>query len=153
MGREETLYPRLLANYLGLQKLPIGINSNYQSSFNARTWFYSASQNNNISSVNNRWEIVCTPTRVAHWESCHKTMMSQSWYHPTSWPIKQLNVSNASLHGSIRGSQHGATPGIYWQTLSPHVCKLRKAIYGLKQAPWAWINKLARSLFGRICLI
>lgn len=37
-------------------------------------------------------------------------------------------------------------PGLEHPTLSSHVCKLNKAIYGLKQAPKAWYNELKNFL-------
>jgi hypothetical protein len=55
----------------------------------------------------------------------------------SSWPISQMDVKNAFLHGDL-------TEEVYMQpppgVVAPpgYVCRLRRALYGLKQAPRAW---------------
>lgn len=49
------------------------------------------------------------------------------------WPISQMNVENAFLHGNIQEEMCMVTsPGVAHQL--GEVCKLKKALYGLKQA-------------------
>jgi histone deacetylase 1/2 len=50
------------------------------------------------------------------------------------WPMRQLDVQNAFLHGF----ESKSNPNF--------VCKLDKAIYGLKQAPRAWYSRLSSKL-------
>ncbi|RVW58637.1 Retrovirus-related Pol polyprotein from transposon RE1 [Vitis vinifera] len=56
-----------------------------------------------------------------------------------SWPISQLDVNNAFLHGNLTEDVYMAQPPRYVDQNNPNnVCRLQKALYGLKQAPRAW---------------
>lgn len=65
------------------------------------------------------------------------------------WPIHQLDVNNAFLKGRLEEIVYMAQPeGYVSKTLPNHVCKLEKAIYGLRQTPRAWYDRFRSTLIG-----
>ncbi|XP_014506605.1 uncharacterized protein LOC106766389 [Vigna radiata var. radiata] len=65
-----------------------------------------------------------------------------------SWPLHQMDVKNAFLHGDLKEEVYITFPG-GMSTLSPNtVCKLKRSLYGLKQVPRVWFEKFRFTLLG-----
>ena len=60
-----------------------------------------------------------------------------------SWPIFQLDVKSAFLHGYLEEEVFIEQPSGYIKIGDEHkVYKLKKALYGLKQAPRDWYSRI-----------
>lgn len=63
------------------------------------------------------------------------------------WKLFQMDVKNSFLHGDLKEEVYMSIPPGYPQENNTNlVCKLKKAIYGLKQSPRAWYAKLSSVL-------
>lgn len=61
--------------------------------------------------------------------------------------VQQLNINNAFLNGYLKETVFMHQPERYVDsTKTDHICKLSKAIYGLKQAPKVWFDNLKNAL-------
>ncbi|WVZ78279.1 hypothetical protein U9M48_026020 [Paspalum notatum var. saurae] len=64
-----------------------------------------------------------------------------------SWPVHQLDVKNAFLHGTLTETVYCSQPAGLVDPARPEmVCQLNKSLYGLKQAPRAWYSRFATFL-------
>jgi hypothetical protein len=59
-----------------------------------------------------------------------------------NWKIFQLDVKSAFLHGELVEDIYVDQPPGYQKGNANEVYKLRKALYGLRQAPRAWYSKI-----------
>ncbi|KAK9911087.1 hypothetical protein M0R45_035010 [Rubus argutus] len=74
-----------------------------------------------------------------------RVLLSVAMNH--AWPLYQMDVKNAFLHGDLEEEVYMKLPPGHPQSQDPNmVCKLHKAIYGLKQSPRAWYAKLSSVL-------
>ncbi|OMO52289.1 Integrase, catalytic core [Corchorus capsularis] len=65
------------------------------------------------------------------------------------WPLQQLDVNNAFLQGDLQDEIYMKQPPVLYDKQHPTlVCKLKKAIYSLKQAPRAWYCALSNFLIS-----
>jgi len=64
-----------------------------------------------------------------------------------SWPLHQMDVKNAFLHGDLKEDVFIKLP-VGMPTPPQTVCKLKRSLYGLKQAPRVWFEKFRTTLLG-----
>ena len=63
------------------------------------------------------------------------------------WPLHQLDVKNAFLHGDLQEEVYmEIPPGLASAETEGKVCRLKKALYGLKQSPRAWFDRFRRAV-------
>ncbi|CAH9131347.1 unnamed protein product [Cuscuta epithymum] len=71
-----------------------------------------------------------------------RTVLSIALSH--NWPLHQLDVNNAFLHGFLDETVYmHQPPGFKDPSRPSDVCLLKKSLYGLKQAPRAWYHRFA----------
>ena len=65
------------------------------------------------------------------------------------WSLHQLDVNNVFLQGHLSEDVYMSQPLGFIDSDNPtFICKLRKAIYGFKQAPRAWYHELRQFLMA-----
>jgi hypothetical protein len=62
------------------------------------------------------------------------------------WSLHQMDVNNVFLHGDLQEVYMEQPPGYVDQTRPNLVCRLKKTLYGLKQTPRTWSNKIGQYL-------
>jgi len=65
------------------------------------------------------------------------------------WPLRQLDVNNAFLQGTLHDIVFMQQPPGFVDSRFPnHMCKLHKYIYGLHQAPRVWFTEIKKFLLS-----
>lgn len=62
------------------------------------------------------------------------------------WEVQQVDINNTFLNGELHEEVYIQPPPGFLDTCATLVFQLNKAIYGLKQAPHAWYEKLHQAL-------
>ncbi len=63
------------------------------------------------------------------------------------WSLHQMDVKNVFFHGDFLKEVYMEQPPGYVDQTHPNlVCRLKKALYSLKQAPRAWLDKIGQYL-------
>ena len=76
--------------------------------------------------------------------------LKQSLVVSNGWSLRQLDINNAFLQGTLSKEVYmSQPPGFIHPSFPNHVCKLNRAIYGLKQAIRAWYDEIRRYLLSK----
>ncbi|RVW22302.1 Retrovirus-related Pol polyprotein from transposon RE1 [Vitis vinifera] len=95
--------------------------------------------------VGNKWVYKVKQTSTVIKPSTVRVLLTLSVQF--DWEIRQLDVSNAFLHGILLEDVYMEQPkGFVNSDFLDYVCKLNKSLYGLKQAPRAWFMRLSQTL-------
>lgn len=62
------------------------------------------------------------------------------------WEVHQMDVHNVFLHGDLEEEVYMTFPPGFSHSDPTKVCRLRKSLYGLRQAPRCWFAKLSQAL-------
>jgi hypothetical protein len=73
-----------------------------------------------------------------------------AFYMPKGFKLYQIDVKSAFLNVFLEEEVYVRQPPGFESVEFPHqVYKLRNALYGMKQAPWAWCGRLRGFLFSK----
>lgn len=64
------------------------------------------------------------------------------------WPLRQMDVKNAFLHGDLKEEIYMTPPSGLFSTSSSDVCLLKCSLYGLTQDPRTWFDKFHSTLLS-----
>jgi hypothetical protein len=78
-------------------------------------------------------------TPVAHMTTVHTLIAVVAHY---SWTLSQMDVKNVFLHGDLHEEVYMQPPPSVEVPMG-HDCHLRRALYGLQQAPRAWFERFS----------
>ncbi|KAK9163944.1 hypothetical protein Syun_004846 [Stephania yunnanensis] len=72
------------------------------------------------------------------------------WFVHFGWPLRQIDINNAFLNGQLVEEVYTNQPMGFVDPSQPNVfvCRLHKALYGLRQAPRAWFDQLKSTLLS-----
>jgi hypothetical protein len=76
---------------------------------------------------------------------CTVLSLALSW----DWPVYQLNIKNAFLHGTLIETIYYTQPTRFFDPAQPNlIYLLNKFLYSLKQPPQVWYNMIASYLLS-----
>ncbi|GJR29051.1 ribonuclease H-like domain-containing protein [Tanacetum coccineum] len=121
----------------------------YRDAFNDPNWQHAMCDEYNALVKNQTWTLVprppdaniirCIPVVK---QGTIRTVLSLATSR--HWPVYQLDVKNAFLHGDLSETVYMHQPLGFRDSQHPdYVCLLQHSLYGLKQAPRAWFQWFA----------
>ncbi|RVW17554.1 Retrovirus-related Pol polyprotein from transposon RE1 [Vitis vinifera] len=147
-------YP--IANYMSTQRLsePLKafahtlsscqIPSRVEEAFSDPKWAQAIKEELEALQKNNTWVLSVLP------EGRKTVRVLLSLAANLDWPLHQLDVKNAFLHGDLEEEIYmDILPGYTATSEAKIACRLQRALYGLKQSPRAWFGsgKVRQGIF------
>ncbi|GKB61103.1 ribonuclease H-like domain-containing protein [Tanacetum coccineum] len=128
----------------------------YSDAFNDPNWKNVMSDEYNALIKNNTWTLVPRPTDANIVEGIDVDETFSAVVKPGTirtvlslatsrhWPVHQLDVNNAFLHGDLSEKVYmHQPPGFRDSSHRDYVCLLQRSLYRLKQASRAWFQRFA----------